>query len=136
MTATPEPQWLLAEADGLRRALVEPGVLDEESAAAVESLARDGPADEVARILVAAAGRMHPDVLGYGVFAPIRSWFASDHFEVIVALSRYGNKYLKTVADGDAPNNLLALPESRSSDGRIPRPRRGRARRPERGGET
>lgn len=24
---------------------------------------------------------------------------------------RGGNRYLKTVADGDAPNNLLALPE-------------------------
>lgn len=31
--------------------------------------------------------------------------------EVIVAKSRYGNKYLKTVADGDTPDNLLSLPE-------------------------
>ena len=31
--------------------------------------------------------------------------------EVVVAVSRYGNKYLKTEADGEAPNNLLALPE-------------------------
>ena len=31
--------------------------------------------------------------------------------DVIVATSRYGNKYLKTTADGDQPNNLLALPE-------------------------
>ena len=30
---------------------------------------------------------------------------------VIVAVSRYGNKYLKTVADGEQPNNLLSLPE-------------------------
>lgn len=30
---------------------------------------------------------------------------------VIVATSRYGNKYLKTEADGDQPNNLLSLPE-------------------------
>jgi len=30
---------------------------------------------------------------------------------VVVATSRYGNKYLKTEADGDAPNNLLSLPE-------------------------
>lgn len=29
--------------------------------------------------------------------------------DVIVAVSRYGNKYLKTVADGETPNNLLAL---------------------------
>lgn len=28
---------------------------------------------------------------------------------VIVALSRFGNKYIKTEADGDAPNNLLSL---------------------------
>lgn len=28
---------------------------------------------------------------------------------VVVAVSRYGNKYLKTVADGESPNNLLEL---------------------------
>lgn len=31
--------------------------------------------------------------------------------EVIVAESQYGNKYLKTKADGKEPNNLLSLPE-------------------------
>ncbi|MGE0420738.1 MAG: DUF3892 domain-containing protein [Reyranellaceae bacterium] len=31
--------------------------------------------------------------------------------DVIVATSRYGNKYIKTVADGDQPNNLLSLME-------------------------
>lgn len=31
--------------------------------------------------------------------------------DVIVANSRYGHKYIKTVADGDQPNNLLSLPE-------------------------
>ena len=31
--------------------------------------------------------------------------------DVIVAKSRFGNKYLKTVADGEQPNNLLSLPE-------------------------
>lgn len=30
---------------------------------------------------------------------------------VIVAKSRFGNKYLKTEADGEEPNNLLSLPE-------------------------
>jgi len=30
---------------------------------------------------------------------------------VIVAVSHYGNKYLKTEADGEQPNNLLSLPE-------------------------
>jgi hypothetical protein len=30
---------------------------------------------------------------------------------VIVAVSQYGNKYLKTEADGEEPNNLLSLPE-------------------------
>jgi hypothetical protein len=30
---------------------------------------------------------------------------------VIVAVSRFGNKYLKTTADGEQPNNLLSLPE-------------------------
>lgn len=31
--------------------------------------------------------------------------------KVIVAVSRFGNKYLKTEADGEEPNNLLSLPE-------------------------
>ncbi len=31
--------------------------------------------------------------------------------DVIVAVSRYGHKYLKTTADGEEPNNLLSLPE-------------------------
>lgn len=30
---------------------------------------------------------------------------------VIVAISRFGNKYIKTVADGEQPDNLLSLPE-------------------------
>ena len=30
---------------------------------------------------------------------------------VIVAVSAQGNKYLKTEADGEQPNNLLSLPE-------------------------
>lgn len=30
---------------------------------------------------------------------------------VIIATSRYGNEYLKTVADGEQPDNLLSLPE-------------------------
>ena len=32
---------------------------------------------------------------------------------VVVAVSRYGNKYLKTEADGEQPDNLLSLPECR-----------------------
>lgn len=31
--------------------------------------------------------------------------------DVIVAVSRYGHKYLKTRADGEHPNNLLSLYE-------------------------
>ncbi|MBN1787786.1 MAG: DUF3892 domain-containing protein [Sedimentisphaerales bacterium] len=31
--------------------------------------------------------------------------------EVIVSTSALGNKYLKTQADGEEPNNLLSLPE-------------------------
>ena len=30
---------------------------------------------------------------------------------VVIAVSRYGNKYLKTEADGEQPDNLLSLPE-------------------------
>lgn len=33
--------------------------------------------------------------------------------DVIVAKSRYGNKYIKTVADGETPDNLLSLYECR-----------------------
>ncbi len=31
--------------------------------------------------------------------------------DVIVAVSRFGNKYVKTTADGEQPDNLLSLPE-------------------------
>ena len=31
--------------------------------------------------------------------------------KVITAISPYGNKYIKTEADGQEPNNLLSLPE-------------------------
>ena len=31
--------------------------------------------------------------------------------KVNVAVSHYGNKYLKTENDGEQPDNLLALPE-------------------------
>jgi hypothetical protein len=30
---------------------------------------------------------------------------------VVVAISQYGHKYLKTTADGEQPDNLLALPD-------------------------
>ncbi len=33
--------------------------------------------------------------------------------DVIVSVSRYNHKYLKTAADGEHPDNLLALPECR-----------------------
>lgn len=36
---------------------------------------------------------------------------ADDSVWVVVAVSRFGNKYIKTEADGDFPNNLLSLPE-------------------------
>jgi len=31
--------------------------------------------------------------------------------DVIIAKSQFGHEYLKTVADGEVPNNLLSLPE-------------------------
>jgi len=34
-----------------------------------------------------------------------------DQVWVVIAKSAAGNKYLKTTADGDQPNNLLSLPE-------------------------
>jgi Protein of unknown function (DUF3892) len=36
---------------------------------------------------------------------------AGDPVEVVVAVSPYGHKYLKTTADDDQPNDLLSLPE-------------------------
>jgi hypothetical protein len=39
----------------------------------------------------------------------------ADPVWVIVATSRFGNKYLKTQSDGDEPNNLLSLPECSKS---------------------
>jgi len=41
-------------------------------------------------------------------------FFVSQGFNrvrVIVAVSQYGKKYLKTEGDGEQPNNLLSLPE-------------------------
>lgn len=31
--------------------------------------------------------------------------------DVVVATSKFGNKYLKTTSDGEEPRNLLALPD-------------------------
>lgn len=36
---------------------------------------------------------------------------AGQTVDVVVAKSQYGHKYLKTVADGVQPDNLLSLPE-------------------------
>lgn len=36
---------------------------------------------------------------------------AKESVWVVVAISRYGNKYLKTENDGEDQNNLLSLPE-------------------------
>lgn len=36
---------------------------------------------------------------------------SGDKVEVVIAVSAGGREYLRTVADGDQPNNLLALPE-------------------------
>jgi hypothetical protein len=36
---------------------------------------------------------------------------AGQRVDVIVAASQHGNKYIKTTADGEEPNNLLSLPE-------------------------
>jgi hypothetical protein len=43
----------------------------------------------------------------YQFFVSVRG----DSVWVVVATSRWGNKYLKTQNDGDQPNNLLSLPE-------------------------
>lgn len=38
-----------------------------------------------------------------------RAWGGKS--KVIVSVSRFGNKYLKTENDGETPDNLLSLPE-------------------------
>ena len=45
---------------------------------------------------------------GTGGFHVIRGGYTA---KVVVAVSRYGYKYLKTEADGEQPDNLLSLPE-------------------------
>jgi hypothetical protein len=61
----------------------------------------------------------------YATQEQLIAWIESGQFEfyvrvegrevrVIVAVSRYGNKYVKTQADGEQPNNLLSLPEARN----------------------
>lgn len=42
-------------------------------------------------------------------FTPVNGQRAN----VIVATTQRGNKYIKTTADGEQPNNLLSLPECR-----------------------
>lgn len=47
-----------------------------------------------------------------GVEAGKWSFYVSargNRVDVVVATSRFGNKYLKTEADGESPNNLLSL---------------------------
>ena len=38
-------------------------------------------------------------------------WRNGQRVDVVVKISRYGNKYLTTEPDGESQNNLLALPE-------------------------
>lgn len=49
----------------------------------------------------------HIEAGTYSFYVKVRGQVA----DVIVAMSRYGHKYLKTVADGEQPNNLLSLYE-------------------------
>ena len=75
----------------------------------------------------------HERILGVGgISADGPRWYATQHqaiswivnslyelfvrvsgrdVRIIVAVSRYGNQYLKTEADGEQPNNLLSLSE-------------------------
>lgn len=49
-----------------------------------------------------------------GIESGTWSFFVSQQgrtVDVIVAVSAHGHKYLKTVADGQQPDNLLSLPE-------------------------
>lgn len=49
-----------------------------------------------------------------GIESGTRSFYVSrggNAVRVVVATSPYGNRYLKTEADGSEPNNLLSLPE-------------------------
>lgn len=48
--------------------------------------------------------------IGDGRFAFYVERPVGQRVAVIIATSPWGNKYLKTVADGEQPNNLLSLP--------------------------
>ena len=48
-----------------------------------------------------------------GIEAGRWSFFIAGEREVVVAISRYATKYLKTAADALQPESLLALPECR-----------------------
>ncbi len=55
-----------------------------------------------------------PDAIVGIESAKYRFWVkppSTDSVWVVVAVSSQGNKYLKTAADGEQPNNLLSLPE-------------------------
>lgn len=80
---------------------------------------RSDPHERIRRI-----GGVNPDGTGWrlsldeairtsedGTYAFYVERPAGDRVAVVVATSARGNKYLKTTADGEQPNNLLALPE-------------------------
>jgi uncharacterized protein DUF3892 len=57
---------------------------------------------------------LQPQAIGYiedGSYSFYVDRSEGDAVDVIVVASKWGNKYLKTTADGDQPNNLLSLPE-------------------------
>jgi hypothetical protein len=53
-----------------------------------------------------------PDAIAYIENGTWKFWVHADNKSVwvVVATSRFGNKYIKTEPDGDAPDNLLSLP--------------------------
>lgn len=83
----------------------------------INKIPRDSPYERITR--VGGFGTSHwtlsvDDVIGRiesGKEAFYVERPTGDAVDVVVAISRYGNKYIKTTADADAPNNLLSLPE-------------------------
>jgi uncharacterized protein DUF3892 len=84
----------------------------------INKIPRDDPADRIKRVggVNPNGTRWHQDQQqtiseiesGQWGFYVMRG---GRRIDVVVAISRFGNKYIKTVADGEDQNNLLSLPD-------------------------
>jgi|SRR6187402_2642477 len=54
---------------------------------------------------------IHIETREWDFFVKQRVHGVDHEVDVVVAISAWGNKYIKTKPDGDSPDNLLSLPE-------------------------